>query len=197
MIALLFQYGASVESPEGCELPILHLSVMCLDTSIMGSALKQIQTPRLRDTDGRTPLHLAAATGQQDMIRVLTAHGFKMNDLDSYGCNILLTAIKNQQPDIVTFLSDSDDSNNFESLVTEPDAKGITALQYAILADCTKQMIDGLLRNGADPRVTDMKEETRFTMFSWMVLIGTPSDQKATSNRLGNIEPMASTPKSE
>ena len=47
----------------------------------MGSALKQIQTPCLRDKDGRTPLHLAAATGQQDMICVLTAHGFKMNDL--------------------------------------------------------------------------------------------------------------------
>ena len=60
-----------------------------------------------RDSSGWTPLHLAAITECEGIVRYLISHGANVNATDNMGRSVLYCAQKKSTPEIVAILEDA------------------------------------------------------------------------------------------
>ncbi|PWA67392.1 Ankyrin repeat-containing protein [Artemisia annua] len=75
------------------------------DFSKLKSLIRSGVDPNKRDYDGRSPLHLAASKGHEDITRFLIQNGAEINNLDNFGNTPLLEAIKNGHDNIASLLA--------------------------------------------------------------------------------------------
>lgn len=103
-----------------------------------------------KDEDGFTPLHLAAASGNKEIVEVLLAANADVNSKDNAGSTPLHQAstARGQHRDLFDLLS-ARDAN-----VNAVDKHGLTSLHYATLADNPDAVI-WLLNHGANANCRD------------------------------------------
>ncbi|XP_068302539.1 potassium channel SKOR-like isoform X2 [Pyrus communis] len=107
--------------------------------------------PNKADYDGRSPLHLAALKGHEDMTIFLIQEGVDINIKDNFGNTPLLEAIKNGNDRVSSLLIQEGASLNIEnagSFICTSIARGD--------ADLLKR----LLANGVDPNSKDYDHRT-------------------------------------
>jgi ankyrin repeat protein len=91
-----------------------------------------------------TPLHAAASSGQQALVRNLVSNGAKVNVLDQNGLTPLFLAVKKGNPDVVRYLVE-----HGAFLNVAEQTLGTTELMLAVALG-NKDIADYLIRNGAD-----------------------------------------------
>ncbi|KAK8494265.1 hypothetical protein V6N13_138578 [Hibiscus sabdariffa] len=107
--------------------------------------------PNKTDYDGRSPLHLAASKGYEDITSFLIQHPVDINIKDKFGNTPLLEAIKNGQDTIAALLVKEGASLNIDdagSFLCTAVSKGDT------------DFLKRLLSNGVDPNSRDYDHRT-------------------------------------
>jgi len=94
-----------------------------------------------RDVDGRTPLHLAAKEGHEDIVEMLLAHGAEVNAGDASGDTALSYAAAGGHLDVAQVLLDH------KANVNSRGSMGMTPLDRALM-DGNKEMAELLRRHG-------------------------------------------------
>jgi ankyrin repeat protein len=105
-----------------------------------------------RDEDGFTPLHLAAANGQKDMVEFLLTSKAEFDAKDNAGSTALhqAAAAEGEHTDIVELLLAR------KADVNAADRNGLTPLHYATLAN-NQGVVKSLLNHGANANAKDNK----------------------------------------
>uniref|UniRef100_A0A5B7B3V9 Potassium channel n=1 Tax=Davidia involucrata TaxID=16924 RepID=A0A5B7B3V9_DAVIN len=115
------------------------------------SLIRAGANPNKTDYDGRSPLHLAASRGFEDIIRFLIQEGVDINLSDNFGNTPLLEAIKNGHDRVASLLVKEgvslniDDAGNFLCVAV---AKG------------DSDFLKRVLSNGIDPNSKDYDHRT-------------------------------------
>ncbi|CAI9110274.1 OLC1v1010268C1 [Oldenlandia corymbosa var. corymbosa] len=107
--------------------------------------------PNKTDYDGRSPLHLAASRGYEDIVQFLIQEGMNVNIADNFGNTPLLEAIKNGHENIATLLV-----NKGASLQIENAGNYLCMVVLKGDADFLRR----LLSRGIDPNSKDYDERT-------------------------------------
>lgn len=134
------------------------------------------------DENGNTPLILAAATGQDDLVKILLAKGANPNAQNNDGETAVLQAVNSAESDIVRLLRAAGADMNLESssgyvprdLLRSSDTRMRAALNDADPADMPElDQPEGLM------------EAVEKSRQAWAVLATAPLDPKAPRRRLG------------
>ncbi|XP_029858437.2 ankyrin repeat domain-containing protein 30A-like [Aquila chrysaetos chrysaetos] len=96
-----------------------------------------------RDAEKQTPLHLACANGQADVVRFLARKKCQLNPRDSFKKSPLMKAVEHQHKDCVAILLEHGANPNLR------DASGHTALHLAAIT-ASKPLVELLLEHNAD-----------------------------------------------
>uniref|UniRef100_A0A7N0TBX2 Potassium channel n=1 Tax=Kalanchoe fedtschenkoi TaxID=63787 RepID=A0A7N0TBX2_KALFE len=157
------------------DLPLsLCFATMRGDDSLLQQLLKRGLDPNESDKNGRTALHIAAASGNENCALLLLDYGADPNSRDSEGSAPLWEAMLNGHESMVTLLIDNGattycgdeglfactaaEQNNLKLLkeiaryggnVTQPRSDGTTALHIAV-CEGNMEMAEFLLDLGAD-----------------------------------------------
>ncbi|KAK8641622.1 hypothetical protein V6N13_011012 [Hibiscus sabdariffa] len=133
----------------------LALRVNCAayngDLYQLQSLIRAGADPNKTDYDGRSPLHLAASKGYEDIASFLIRHPVDINIKDKFGNTPLLEAIKNGQDNIAALLVKEGASLNIDnagSFLCTAVSKGDT------------DFLKRLLSNGVDPNSRDYDHRT-------------------------------------
>jgi len=95
-------------------------------------------------------LHAASGRGQSDIVRILLEHHANLNSaVEANGSTALMMASYYRHPDALGVLLDAD------AQVDAQNHQGATALQLALQTTPAPQVIDLLLRHGADPLISN------------------------------------------
>jgi len=105
-LELLLDYGARVNTADRFGWSLLHYTAYNDKTNMTKMLLEKGANPNIVErTDGRTPLHYAAALpGQKTIAEILLAHGANMDTRDWYGKTPLSLAKENGHTEIVELL---------------------------------------------------------------------------------------------
>ncbi|CAI5506668.1 unnamed protein product [Closterium sp. Naga37s-1] len=98
------------------------------------------------DYDGRTPLHLAAAGGYDEVVRFLLLEGADVNSLDNFGTTPLLEALRAGNDSTAKILTDKHGTVNLQEAGTD--------LCNAVMRGDTG-LLRRLLVNGVNPNAAD------------------------------------------
>lgn len=107
--------------------------------------------PKKADYDGRTPLHLAAARGYEDIALFLIQAGVDVNALDCFGNMPLMEAIRNGYDGVVSLLCEAGATLNI---------KESGNFLCSAVARGDFDLIKRLLSNGVDPNCKDYDQRT-------------------------------------
>ncbi|GKV00222.1 hypothetical protein SLEP1_g12955 [Rubroshorea leprosula] len=107
--------------------------------------------PNKTDYDGRSPLHLAASRGFEDIALFLIKKGVDINVKDKFGNTPLLEAIKNGQDHIASLLVEEGASLNIENA---------GSFLCAAVARGDSDFLKRVLSNGIDPNSRDYDHRT-------------------------------------
>lgn len=107
--------------------------------------------PKRTDYDGRTPLHLAASKGYEDITNFLIREGVDVNMSDKFGNTPLYEAIKNGHDRIASLLVKEGASLNI-------DDAGSVLCSAVVRGD--SDFLKRLLSNGIDPNSKDYDHRT-------------------------------------
>jgi uncharacterized protein len=109
-----------------------------------------------------TPLYLAATTGNRGMLDLLLASGANLEATDAQGNNLLFRCILADEPNAVDMLLDAGMDPNCQ----DPNKQAYAlhaAMVFAIHYEKT-DLVETLLRHGADPNVRDQHGMTPMKM---------------------------------
>ncbi|GJP70147.1 hypothetical protein CLOP_g1126, partial [Closterium sp. NIES-67] len=98
------------------------------------------------DYDGRTPLHLAAAGGFDEVVRFLLLEGADVNSMDNFGTTPLLEALRAGNDSTAKILTDKSGTVNLQEAGTD--------LCNAVMRGDTG-LLKRLLVNGVNPNAAD------------------------------------------
>ncbi|KAK3000919.1 hypothetical protein RJ639_022415 [Escallonia herrerae] len=107
--------------------------------------------PNKKDYDGRSPLHLAASRGYEDITLFLIQEGVDINVPDNFGNTPLLEAIKSGHEKVVSILVKEGASLNID------DAGSFLC---AVVARGDSEFLKRILANGIDPHSKDYDHRT-------------------------------------
>ncbi|KAK3039345.1 hypothetical protein RJ639_028745 [Escallonia herrerae] len=107
--------------------------------------------PNKKDYDGRSPLHLAASRGYEDITLFLIQEGVDINVPDNFGNTPLLEAIKSGHEKVVSILVKEGASLNID------DAGSFLC---ALVARGDSEFLKRILANGIDPNSKDYDHRT-------------------------------------
>ena len=132
----------------------LHQAVAAGNITEVEQMVKAGASLKGRDKDGNTPLHVAAAKGQVDMLKYLMAQpDVDVNVQESRGSTALMLAATNGNGPVIAALLEK----GADLKVASND--GSTALHRAAAAGWA-EVVDQLLAAGADPQAVDKKGRT-------------------------------------
>ncbi|KAK3020686.1 hypothetical protein RJ639_045592 [Escallonia herrerae] len=107
--------------------------------------------PNKKDYDGRSPLHLAASRGYEDIALFLIQEGVDINIPDNFGSTPLLEAIKSGHEKVVSMLVKEGASLNID------DAGSFLC---ALVGKGDSEFLKRILANGIDPNSKDYDHRT-------------------------------------
>lgn len=107
--------------------------------------------PNKKDYDGRSPLHLAASRGYEDIAQFLIQEGVDINVADNFGNTPLLEAIKNGQEHVASLLVK-------EGASLQIDNAG--SFLCTVVAKGDSDHLRRLLTTGIDPNSRDYDQRT-------------------------------------
>ncbi|KAJ8625392.1 hypothetical protein MRB53_033922 [Persea americana] len=107
--------------------------------------------PCKMDYDGRTPLHLAASRGYEDIVRFLIQGGAEVNSIDKFGSSPLLEAVKAGHDKVAALLVKNGAILNLE------DAGNFLC---KVVTDSNVDLLKRLLENGVDPNSKNYEQRT-------------------------------------
>ncbi|XP_015885894.3 potassium channel AKT1 isoform X1 [Ziziphus jujuba] len=157
------------------DLPLtLCFAAMRNDDLLLSQLLRRGSDPNEMDANGRTPMHIAAANGNEHCVVLLLEYGANPNIKDLEGNAPLLEAIMGNHESVIKLLLDNGaeinsgnvvnyacaavEQNNLELLkeiaeygcdVTQPQRNGSTAL-HAAVCEGNNEIVRFLLDKGAD-----------------------------------------------
>eukprot|EP00007_Cunea_sp_BSH-02190019_P000964 CAMPEP_0174230722 /NCGR_PEP_ID=MMETSP0417-20130205/1420_1 /TAXON_ID=242541 /ORGANISM="Mayorella sp, Strain BSH-02190019" /LENGTH=1024 /DNA_ID=CAMNT_0015308471 /DNA_START=162 /DNA_END=3236 /DNA_ORIENTATION=+ len=131
----------------------LHEAVQNNSLSLVRTVLGRDGTVDLLNKDDATPLLLAAAVGNPNIVEFLIEQGANVNHVAQRGDHAILQAAKAGHPHIVELLIGKKVDLN------HTDEEGRTALHYAVAAGHV-EIVRILLDNGAEPNVVDKHQCT-------------------------------------
>src|SRR5580658_2730344 len=106
-----------------------------------------------------TALHLAAAAGNDYMVRYLRNSGADVNLKDDFGNTALYIAAKDGQTKVIEALTDNDPNLPAKAKLNEQNSDGLTALHIAVFFG-HKEAVLALLKAGADFNISDQFGQT-------------------------------------
>lgn len=128
----------------------LHLAAYLGKASVIRLLLSACpEAVDLKNSDGETPLHIAASEGRFEVVVELLRAGANTLLRDVDGRTVLHIAVCKQHVDIVHLLLDG---HNGQSMIRLTDSAGKTPLHQAVLQGCD-QIVQLFLAKGADPRM--------------------------------------------
>jgi ankyrin repeat protein len=92
-----------------------------------------------RNTDGETPLSIAASSGDSSVVSLLIAKGVDINSKDQLGQASLIVAVRRGEESVVEILTSK------EANLTDGDAQGRTTIHLAA-GGCSSATLDKLVR---------------------------------------------------
>src|SRR2546421_5314690 len=116
------------------------------------------------DTDGNTPLHVAAGYGQKEMVALLLSHGANVNARRNNGATPLHIAAHHGNAEIIELLA----AHGAE--IDARAAKNLTPLHMAVVQG-KREAVSRLLAHNAG---TDLKDDYGRTPRDWAVGAGSP-----------------------
>jgi ankyrin repeat protein len=149
VVIALFEGGAYVNAKTGCGETVLHHAARIgVREAIIRLLLKQGANIESRDSQGYTPLCMAAVKKREDMVECLLARGANVQATDNAGRSILYHLVELKAP--ISLI------HRFVNSGIQLDAKdeeGYSALHCAVILR-QKEVVTLLLENGADFQVT-------------------------------------------
>ncbi|TVY34151.1 Protein TANC1, partial [Lachnellula occidentalis] len=89
-------------------IPLLHVAIRTRKKSMIRLLLRRgVSTINEQDSDGRTALHVAAQSGDEEMVETLLKHGADPKALDKHGLDALHCAVKQGHEEVVETLLDA------------------------------------------------------------------------------------------
>lgn len=89
-------------------IPLLHVAIRTRKKSMIRLLLRRgVSTINEQDSDGRTALHVAAQSGDEEMVETLMKHGADPKTLDKHGLDALHCAVKQGHEEVVEILLDA------------------------------------------------------------------------------------------
>ncbi|KAL9233701.1 hypothetical protein vseg_008661 [Gypsophila vaccaria] len=107
--------------------------------------------PKKTDYDGRSPLHLAASNGHEEIVQFLIHEGADVNALDNFGTTPLLEAVKNGHDKVADLLRKEG---------ATLDIKDVGSVLCAAVARGDIEFLKRLLSNGINPNSNDYDHRT-------------------------------------
>ena len=170
---LLSQKGISVSDVDGDKNNIMHYAAASGNVALMEKLSSKV-TANAYNKEGKSPMHLAAAVGSLDGVRLLERAGVPLNVRDAYGKKPVDYA---RVPQVKKFLFDNEYKNelifdavksknvkaileylNYGAKINNVDSKGIPLLHFAVAKDST--VLSLLLNKGANVNAVDGNMET-------------------------------------
>ena len=150
-------YGAAINASNVFGKTALHLAAVEGNTDAVRFLLNEGARLRMKDCEGKTPLHYAAERkeGRQLISCALIRAGAAVDVVDDDGCAPLHNFVKNNQKNVLEYLlKDRFLSRHIKINVDVKDSDGMTALHYAAKVG-NKRVCSLLLGAGADGNAKD------------------------------------------
>ncbi|CAI5477601.1 unnamed protein product, partial [Closterium sp. Yama58-4] len=103
------------------------------------------------DYDGRTPLHLAAAGGHNDLVRLLLLEGAQVNAVDNFGTTPLLEALRAGHDETAAILASKGGTVGLQEAGT---------VLCAAVAAADTELLQRLLSHGVHPNASDYDQRS-------------------------------------
>ncbi|KFY12770.1 hypothetical protein V492_03666 [Pseudogymnoascus sp. VKM F-4246] len=95
-------------TPSPTRLPLLHVAIRTRKKSMIRLLLRRgVATINEQDSDGRTALHVAAQSGDEEMVETLVKHGADPKIIDKHGLDAIHYAVTQGHEEIVEILLDA------------------------------------------------------------------------------------------